>query len=93
MGENKKSLKGFKKDINEKTSVSDIEEFINSNKNIIKKFSEELSIRKGKYGDYIYYKTKTMKKPIFINVSKIKDVNNISILSEKELLERISNLI
>ena len=59
----------------------------------LKKFSEELSIRKGKYGDYIYYKTKTMKRPKFINVSKIKDVNNICNLSEKELLERINNLI
>lgn len=92
-GANKKSLKGFKKNINETITVSDIEEFMNSNKNIIKKFSEELSIRKGKYGDYIYYKTQKMKKPKFINVSKLKDINDISKSTEKELLERINNFI
>ena len=92
-GANKKSLKGFKKNINETITVSDIEEFINSNKNIIKKFSEELSIRKGKYGDYIYYKTQKMKKPKFINVSKLKDINDISKSTEKELIARINNFI
>ena len=34
-----------------------------------------------------------MKKPKFINVSKLKDINDISKSTEKELLERINNFI
>lgn len=90
-GENKKSLKGLKKKI-EDITMTDIENFIQSNKNIIKKFSEALSIRKGKYGDYIYYKTKTMKKPKFINTNKIKDIE-IRNCTEKQLTDSIKNLL
>jgi DNA topoisomerase-1 len=40
------------------------------NPNILKVITENISIRKGKYGPYIFYKTKTMKKPRFL---KLKD--------------------
>lgn len=36
--------------------------------NIIKEVTDEISVRKGKYGPYLFYKTKTMKKPKFINL-------------------------
>jgi hypothetical protein len=32
-----------------------------------------LAIRKGKYGDYIFYKTQAMKKPQFLKLNEFKD--------------------
>jgi DNA topoisomerase-1 len=90
-GENKKSLKGIKKNINEIT-IQDVKKYIDSNKNIIKTISDDLSIRTGKYGDYVYYKTKKMKKPKFISVYKFKD-DNILNYNEKEIIEKINNLL
>ncbi len=48
----------------------------NEKTNIIKVYNDNLSIRNGKYGPYIYYKTNKMKKPKFINLKKIKEFNN-----------------
>ena len=39
---------------------------------------ENLSIREGKYGKYIYYKTKSMKKPSFYKLNGYKDKDKIS---------------
>ena len=41
--------------------------------NIIRILNENLSIRNGKYGDYIYYKTKAMLKPKFLDLKKYED--------------------
>ena len=45
--------------------------------NIIKRLNEEMSVRKGKYGHYVYYKTNKMKKPRFINMKgvNVSDIN------------------
>ena len=40
--------------------------------NIIREVSETISIRKGQYGDYIFYKTKKMKKPSFLKLDGCK---------------------
>ena len=40
------------------------------NKSIIREVDEEISIRKGKFGAYVYYKTKQMKKPKFCGLGK-----------------------
>ena len=37
-----------------------------SNPNIVKVINDEMSVRKGKYGNYVYYKTKKMNRPKFI---------------------------
>ena len=37
----------------------------NSNSNIIRKINDNISIRSGQYGDYIFYKTSKMKNPTF----------------------------
>ena len=42
-----------------------------TNPNVIKILDNNLSVRKGKYGPYIYYKTEQMKKPRFFNFSQI----------------------
>ena len=49
----------------------------NKNKSIIKEISNEISIRKGKYGNYVYYKTSKMKKPKFISMKGI-NIDEIS---------------
>ena len=46
-----------------------------SNPNILHQFDETLSIRKGKYGPYIFYKAQYMKKPRFLTL-KGKDWKN-----------------
>lgn len=44
---------------------------------ILREITEDASIRKGKYGDYIYYKNKKMKKPKFLKLDGFK--KNLSI--------------
>ena len=40
---------------------------------LVRKIDETLSIRKGKYGDYIFYKTEKMKKPEFLKLNGFND--------------------
>ena len=42
-----------------------------SNPNILKVVTEDISIRKGKYGPYIFYKKDGMKKPRFLKIKKL----------------------
>ena len=42
-------------------------------KSIIRTINNDLSIRNGKYGHYIYYKTKAMLKPKFLDLKKYDD--------------------
>lgn len=37
---------------------------------IIRKINDDISVRNGKFGPYIFYKTSSMKKPRFINIKK-----------------------
>ena len=83
-GENKKSLNGLDKEVSEIT-LDDVITHINrpittlnqdthtqksESSNIVKYINYDLSIRKGKYGDYIFYKTKSMRTPKFFSLSK-----------------------
>jgi DNA topoisomerase-1 len=47
--------------------------FVNKDKTIIRVLNNVASIRKGKFGDYIYYKTDKMKRPKFITLKNFKD--------------------
>ena len=98
-GENKKSLSGIDKEVNEIT-IDDAITYINrpitfipsqsqgsENTNMVRYINSELSIRKGKYGDYIFYKTKTMKMPKFLSLSKYK--GNYKTDDLKELIKWI----
>ena len=40
--------------------------------NVLRVLNADLSIRKSKYGQYIYYKTSSMKKPSFLKLAKFK---------------------
>ena len=59
----------------------------NSNTNVLLCLTPNISIRKGKYGDYIFYKTEKMQKPRFLNLKK-KNWRNIA---NDELLNWIKN--
>jgi DNA topoisomerase-1 len=61
------SLK-YIKTINEKTLIDLIEGKTSSNPNVVRKINNEYSLRKGKFGLYIYHKTASMKKPQFISL-------------------------
>ena len=67
-GENKKSLNGI--NLNETSiELNDVLEYLKNqsttNSSIIRTLRKDLSIRSGKYGDYIFYKTEKMSKPKF----------------------------
>lgn len=77
-GDNKESLKTLKtplKDITEDIII----EFLNDKKdtpvdqNILRNINDNISIRKGKFGPYLFYKSPSMKKPEFYNIKKFKD--------------------
>lgn len=69
-GENNKSIKHIKKNENLIT-LEDVKSCLESK--IIREINENLSIRKGNYGDYIFYKTTTMKKPQFYKLNNFDD--------------------
>ena len=64
----------------EKITLTDVLELLKVKKksggNILKVVTEEISVRKGKFGPYVFYKTNKMKKPRFIPMKgvKIEDV-------------------
>lgn len=71
-GEKRESVKHIKKPISEIT-IDDIIDFLKEKKNdnnMLRIIDDNLSVRKGKYGPYIFYKTKDMKKPSFFNIKK-----------------------
>lgn len=54
------------------TSSSSSHQSINPHSKIVRQITETLSIRDGKYGNYIFYKTQKMKKPRFISLTGFK---------------------
>jgi len=88
--ENKKiGIKNVLKSIDEIT-IDDVIELINADepdkeeRNVLRVVNENTSIRKGKFGAYVYYKRPNMKKPEFYNLKKFKGGY---LECEKELLE------
>jgi len=75
-GENRESIKNIKKDVNELT-IEDIKTFLENKTdfapNILRKLNDFMSVRKGKFGPYVYYKRPDMNKPEFLNIKKFPD--------------------
>ena len=71
---NRKSANSINKDItdiNINDAIDIIENIANTEcKSILRIIDKNTSIRVGKYGDYIFYKTQTMKKPEFFKLNK-----------------------
>ena len=72
----KESIKEIKKGFSE-IKLVDVVEFLEEkgekSSNIFREFTPYLSIRKGKYGAYAYYKKPEMKKPQFFNIKKFEN--------------------
>ena len=56
--------------INIADAIDIVQNYKSSDQNIIKELDDNLSIRNGKFGQYLYYKTQNMKKPLFISLQK-----------------------
>ena len=74
----KKSLNNIKinvpiKNISYEDAINILENCEPTNNSLLRKIDENLSIRKGKYGDYIFYKTEKMKKPQFLKLYGFND--------------------
>ena len=75
--DSKTSLKHIKTKI-ENITIDDVAEDLydlettQDEPSILRVITDDASIRKGKYGDYIYYKTKKMKKPRFLKLDGFK---------------------
>jgi hypothetical protein len=71
-GDKKESIKELDKSFHE-IVLDDIIEYLSekkTEKNVIRTYNDDLSLRRGKFGNYIYYKTKFMSKPEFFNIKK-----------------------
>tara|TARA_B100000900_G_scaffold416022_1_gene448535 strand:+ start:229 stop:2580 length:2352 start_codon:yes stop_codon:yes gene_type:complete len=75
-----KSIKPIKKEFRD-IRLEDVIPIINeTNSNIFREFTPCLSIRKGKYGAYAYFKKENMRKPQFYNIKKFdKNFNECSV--------------
>jgi len=75
-GDRKESIKNIGIPIDQIT-LTDVDRYLNSansalinNKNVLRIVTPELSVRKGKYGPYIFYKTAQMSEPKFVKLTK-----------------------
>tara|TARA_B110001452_G_C15236101_1_gene427958 strand:- start:279 stop:2693 length:2415 start_codon:yes stop_codon:yes gene_type:complete len=74
----KKSLTTVKinvpvKNIELEDAITILDSALEAGNSLIRRIDETLSIRKGKYGDYIFYKTERMKKPQFLKLYGFND--------------------
>jgi len=84
--DNKKSLTGLEKDVDDLTMediIPLIENKVVLNPSIVRNINTDISIRKGKYGNYIFYKTHHMNKPKFIKLANFK--GNYNTCPEEEV--------
>jgi DNA topoisomerase-1 len=64
---NSKTLKELGNQPIESITFKDIEKYLDEGSNIIREISDNITIRKSAKGEYIFYKSAKMKKPIFFN--------------------------
>ena len=69
--------------------LDNTERAVSGNPNIIREITSEISIRKSKFGNYIFYQTEQMKKPKFI---KLKGFKPDIISCSKELIIKFVNM-
>jgi DNA topoisomerase-1 len=67
-GKNSKTLNCFGNRPIENITYLDVVKILDKDGNMVREINDNVSIRKGKYGDYIFYKTKKMRKPAFYKI-------------------------
>lgn len=70
-GANTKSIASLQKEESE-IVLDDVVKYITSKTTVLRDLTSEFSLRKGKYGDYIYYQTTKMKNPKFLKLNGFK---------------------
>lgn len=86
--DNKKSLTGLHKNVDDITIddiIPIIENKVTLNTSIVRTINDDTSIRSGKFGNYIFYKTINMTKPKFIKLDGFKGNYNTCIREDLEL--------
>lgn len=71
-GKNTKNLKCFGNRPIENINYADIIQILEKNGNMVREISDTISIKNGKHGDYIFYKTAKMRKPQFFSITECK---------------------
>jgi DNA topoisomerase-1 len=76
-GEKRESIKSIKKPLNEIT-LDDIKELVEGSQkvtenNLLRRLNDSMSVRKGKFGPYVFYQRSDMKKPQFLNIKKFNE--------------------
>ena len=71
-GENSKTLKELGNRPIENITFAEVEKYLHEGNQIIREIDKNTSIRKGAKGDYVFYKSGRMKKPIFCSISSFK---------------------
>jgi DNA topoisomerase-1 len=66
---NSKTLKELGNQPIESITFKDVEKYLDEGSNIIREVSDNITIRKGAKGEYIFYKSAKMKKPQFYNLN------------------------
>jgi DNA topoisomerase-1 len=67
-GENSKNLKELGNRPIENITFDEVRKYLEEGSNVIREINTNLSIRKGPKGDYLFYKTAKMKKPVFHDI-------------------------
>ena len=93
-GNQKESMKDIQIPIAEITLESVVEHIKKKNENqldnsILRTITPNMSVRRGKFGAYVFYKTPTMKKPQFLNIKKFKE--GFLACSQKSIQEWLSD--
>jgi len=87
-GKNTKSLKCFGNRPIENISFEDIVKILEKENDIVREVSPTISIRNGKYGAYIFYKTSKMKRPQFYQLNGFSnDIQICNVNTIKEWIE------
>jgi len=93
-GENQKSLSCFGNRPMENIEYIEVVKLLEQNGNLIRQISDNINIRKGPKGDYIFYKTSKMKKPQFFSLNKFEeDYKKCDKKIIKEWIEQIYKII
>ena len=72
-GENTKTLKQLGNRPLESIQFEDVLPFLEEGSNMVREISANISIRKSKKGDYVFFKTSKMKKPKFFDLKKFEE--------------------
>ena len=92
-GTNSKTLKELGNRPLESIRFQDVEQYLCEGSNIIRQISDNITIRKSKKGDYIFFKTSKMKKPSFYSLAGFKeDYKKCDISELKTWIKETHNL-